>query len=593
MRFGTGPVFAYERVAAARRWHLYAGRAFLVAALLVSMMVIAGKHVATGPGINAQQYAKLGEYYFYALIGVEMAIVMLAAPAATAGAICLDRARGNLAHMLVTDLSDAEIVLGKLAARLLPVLGLVACSWPVMALSSLLGGIDPVALMLAFAVILTTAIFGCTLALALSVWARKTHEVVMATYTVLGFILLAYIFWQGLARSAAVPRPPEWLLYVNPVYITYVPYWYPNTATWFEYAQFFGAYVSLSIVLALLAVWRMRPRSVREMGRPGAAWHMGWLGRIVRYFPSPSIDGNPVLWREWHRSRPSPWMVLLVAAVIGSTTLCCICGAVEMFIHGVHAGPGNLAEDAGVYGYMLQVIFGLLMFSAVAPTALAEERQRGSLDVLMTTPLSTTSIVLGKWWGTYRFVPFLAFGPGIMAFAMAFGPWDGGATPFRADHHRPMELTYGFVLMVLTLLAHGAFLTSLGLALATWIHRLSRAIAISVTAYVLMAIAWPILVMSSGPLSRNNPLPSFSPIYVAGSLAEYLAMRASFDGFLWGATICDAIVLIAAGALLAATVRTFDRCLGRMPEHSSHASAARVKKPPLYEAEWIGEWEAG
>ena len=37
--------------------------------------------------------------------------------------------------MLVTDLSDPEIVLGKLAARLLPVLGLVACSWPVLAIS--------------------------------------------------------------------------------------------------------------------------------------------------------------------------------------------------------------------------------------------------------------------------------------------------------------------------------------------------------------------------------------------------------------------------------------------------------------------------
>ena len=50
---------------------------------------------------------------------------------------------GDLAHMLATDLSDAEIVLGKLAARLLPVLGLVGCTWPVLAITSLLGGIDP------------------------------------------------------------------------------------------------------------------------------------------------------------------------------------------------------------------------------------------------------------------------------------------------------------------------------------------------------------------------------------------------------------------------------------------------------------------
>ena len=111
--------------------------------------------------------------YFIALIGVELAIVLLAAPAATAGAICLDRARGTLAHMLMTDLSDSEIVLGKLAARLLPVLGLVACTWPVMAISSLLGGIDPIALTLAFAIIVAVAVLGCSIALAISVWARS------------------------------------------------------------------------------------------------------------------------------------------------------------------------------------------------------------------------------------------------------------------------------------------------------------------------------------------------------------------------------------------------------------------------------------
>ena len=47
----------------------------------------------------------------------------------------------------------------------------------------------------------------------------------------------------------------------------------------------------------------------------------------------------------------------------------------------------------------LQVSAGLLLLSVSAATSLAEERQRGSLDVLLATPLSTRSIVLGKWWG--------------------------------------------------------------------------------------------------------------------------------------------------------------------------------------------------
>ena len=76
--------------------------------------------------------AEVGELFYVAVIGTQLTLVLLAAPAATAGAICLDRARGTLTHLLVTDLSDSEIVLGKLAARLVPVLGLVVCrcrSW--------------------------------------------------------------------------------------------------------------------------------------------------------------------------------------------------------------------------------------------------------------------------------------------------------------------------------------------------------------------------------------------------------------------------------------------------------------------------------
>src|SRR5439155_8193946 len=156
--------------------------------------------------------AKLGKSYFYAMIGVELALVMLAAPAATAGSICLDRARGTLAHVLVTDLSDPEIVLGKLAARLLPVLGLVACSWPVLAISSLLGGIEPTALTMAFAVIIAVALLGCSMALALSVWARKPHEVALVVYTFWILVLLLWPLWLGLATGGLVGSPPPWSL---------------------------------------------------------------------------------------------------------------------------------------------------------------------------------------------------------------------------------------------------------------------------------------------------------------------------------------------------------------------------------------------
>src|SRR5262249_20878917 len=241
MRWRLGPVFISECVANSRRWQTYAIRSFGVAALLIAMATIAAPRVVLSAGNAGREYAKLGESYFYAMIGVELALVMLAAPAATAGAICLDRARGTLAHVLITDLSDPEIVLGKLAARLLPVLGLVGCSWPVLAISALLGGIDPTALTLAFAVILAIALLGCTLALALSVWARKTHEVLLATYTVWSLGLLLWPIWVGLTGSGA-PGPPSArpLLLFNPFYVAFAPYADPGKLGSWDYLGFFG-----------------------------------------------------------------------------------------------------------------------------------------------------------------------------------------------------------------------------------------------------------------------------------------------------------------------------------------------------------------
>ncbi len=128
--------------------------------------------------------------------------MLLAAPAATAGAVCLDKARGTLDHMLATDLSNAEIVLGKLGARLVPVLGLIACVLPIMALSSLLGGIDPQAFFGSFTTAVGCALLSSSLAMTLSVWGRKTHEVLMLTYLIL-------ILWLSTPVSTRSRRFPH------------------------------------------------------------------------------------------------------------------------------------------------------------------------------------------------------------------------------------------------------------------------------------------------------------------------------------------------------------------------------------------------
>ena len=212
LRLGPGPVFVYESIAATRRWQLYALRSFFVLSLLAALFVIwifvsleQGSPAGT---ISIKDLAEGGQYFFYAIATTQLAVVLLVAPAATAGAICLDRARGNLTHMLVTDLADGEIVLGKLAARFLPVVGLVAATIPVLALSGLLGGVIFEAILALTLITLALAAFGCALALAISVRATKTHEVLMAVYAIESLWILSPIVWEILSSTNVMSATP-------------------------------------------------------------------------------------------------------------------------------------------------------------------------------------------------------------------------------------------------------------------------------------------------------------------------------------------------------------------------------------------------
>ena len=240
MRWGPGPVFIYECLANSRRWQTYALRAAGVAGLLCAMATIASSQV-TATVNSWNNYAELGQGYFIAMIGVELALVLLAAPAATAGAICLDRARGTLAHMLMTDLSDAEIVLGKLAR------GCCRCwAWsraPGLSWRSARSWVGSTRSRSRWpsAIIVAVAVFGCSIALLLSVWARRSYEVILATYTVFILGILFWPIWYMLSMAGWAGPSAAWALLTNPFYIAFAPYTDPGKLDVWDYLEFFGA----------------------------------------------------------------------------------------------------------------------------------------------------------------------------------------------------------------------------------------------------------------------------------------------------------------------------------------------------------------
>ena len=308
MSWGPGPVFAFESLIAARRWQLYALRSVYVSLLLVGLTLTWGPSERTIKSLA--DAAAIGRLLLHTVIAVQLAMVLLAAPAATAGTICVNKARGTLLHTFVTDLTDREIVLGKLGARLAPVLALMAYGLPVLALGSFLGGIDMAAALGAELVTAGVAILCCTVALMSSLWARKPHQALLLAYAVVGL-------WVGFVPAVIVLfrlGPPNTLAglvpyMTNPVMAAFAPEVFaPSVSVGLrEQAAFFLATLLIASGLVGLASWRLRRTVLAQASRPAEARAARRACALVDYLPGPALDGNPVLWREWHRKRPSRW----------------------------------------------------------------------------------------------------------------------------------------------------------------------------------------------------------------------------------------------------------------------------------------------
>ena len=473
-RWGAGPVFAADCLTTARRWQVYAGRVLLVTGVLLGLTLVWLGRFSGREFTTLQQLAEVGSAFFHTIMGVELVLVLMLVPAATAGAICQDKMRGGLTLMMVTDLSDAEIVLGRFASRLATVLGVVACGLPVLAIAATLGGVDPGDALGGSMVIVGVAVLGVGVSMTFSVWATKPHEALMATYATWAVWLLAALAWDETIRGW---RTPDVLLLTNPFWLIFGNRGPASGSGLAGGAIFLAGCLAISTLLAVFSTRRIRGVILRQASRvqrrTSSRWGPSQTLRITRV----SLDRNPVLWREWHRRRSSGWgrAIWWLYAVLST-----VFTLLAIFV--------NIDIAAGVSGFMVSI--GLLMVSVTSATALAEERSQGSLDVLMASPLRSREIVVGKWRGAFRVVPRLAILPGLLAFGTALAKGQGIiALPFA-------------LLIAALVMAYGAVITSLGLAMATWHSRQGRAVGFGVSAYLVLTVIFPTVVLK---LSNAGP----------------------------------------------------------------------------------------
>jgi ABC-type transport system involved in multi-copper enzyme maturation permease subunit len=553
-------------MAAARRWQGYALRAALVFVLLGALGIVylnfRGDWLITGGKqvVSLGDYARIGAAFVDAILGTQLALILLVAPAATAGAICIEKARGNLTLLMATDLSSSEIILGKLLARLWPVLLLVTTSLPVLFIATMMGGVNVDQLVLGFMVLIGAAVFGCSLALCLSVHVGRTQEALLVSYGVLLIWLLAFPIAWVIRGLFALGTRIDWLALSNPYVLLFEPSTPTFGATFNNYVGYLVVTIGCSSLLVLLSIIRLRRTVLHQIHRVRKSPRR----KGNRRAQARKLNRDALRWYEQHRRRPSravriAWLLYVLMGL------------------GCAVGVYFERQTAGMFRWSaspvnaLLVSLGLLLSTIGAATALADERTRGSLDILLLTPVRSGAVLWAKWRTAFYLVPKLLVIPFVVGlvivgigqlFILAFSLFDWS---FR---NHTNDRLWVLPLMVIHPLACGAMLVSLGLLLATWLKKFGRAIGVAVGMYVFLVLVWPITAqMVLGNSWGADGLAMLSPGYTAGILTQMLEhgyYGRYGDELFFAAWFTTFVFLVFAIFFYVLTWIIFDRKMGRI-----------------------------
>jgi ABC-type transport system involved in multi-copper enzyme maturation permease subunit len=419
----VGPLFRYELTRLARRGlqprlrAVFAGL-LLGALLLTYLNAVPGQSplgvlVRVDQPLSIDEASRFGERFLISFLVVQFVVVVVATPAVVGGAIAEEKERGSLDFLLSSPLSAREIVLGKMAARLVFVGAVVLTGLPVLTLTMFFGGVDAGLLLAGYAITLLTVLSHGAYALYLSVKTGELRPTLIQTYAVV-VVLGVFGFCCGCLVVPGLLSPFSTLFYHLTGSRLVVPGFWPDQV------RVVAGYAAVHVALTVWFLWQA-VEMVREPAtyRPTPLAHRpvgyvypddgGWLPRHPgltrrwRFVPPLQPDEDPLLWKEkWFGPRLGPppesnaraclFAVLVLVAVFGLIVI--FLWTYNRLTRGLSIGDiyGGLGQAMAVVLLPLLVLgVGLLAAGSVAT-----ERQRQTLDGLLALPGDRADVIRAK-----------------------------------------------------------------------------------------------------------------------------------------------------------------------------------------------------
>lgn len=369
------PIVARElrvraRLRSTYRWRIVAATsAFLIVAVLLLT------NLTFGPT------PRMGARIFTTLAGLCLVYCLLEGARGTADCLSREKREGTLGLLFLTDLRGYDVVLGKLVATSINGVYGVLAVFPILAVPLVLGGVTAGEFWRHVLVLLNALFLSLTVGLLVSTLCRDERPTWTWTTTwVAGltvappFLLLAPAGW---VRSLAVLSPFTAFLGAFDAAYAAGPAQFWNSI---QAGQAMSWLALIAASLLLPRVWQDRPaRTVQVSGRRSVE-----LRRAEARERRRLLETNPAIWLAARGARAPTglWMLVLAAAASG------------FLAWSISGGGSEVLGIILVVLFLLQLVVSVWVASDACHLA-GVGRDTGSLDLLMTTPLTTRQIVDG------------------------------------------------------------------------------------------------------------------------------------------------------------------------------------------------------
>ena len=364
--------------------------------------------------LEINEAASFARDFYLSLLWVQLTATALMTPALTAGLIATERERRTIEYLFASDLSNWEIVLGRLASRMLQLTVCLLVPLPIVSLASLFGGISGEDLAAAWIIAGSTLLGVGGVSLAASLWAKRGRDAVIASYLVLAALFLFPILvnvildhivslfaassmgWQiamGMVEinslfSEANPLSVAWNLSARGRRLDWTELLYLVEAN-----AMIGC---LSVLLAVFAVRRVHLRSVSS----------GEVAPKRRFWFRPALGSHAMLWKEVFAERwftRLGWISYIATAIIFTAIF--VPTSLQFYgeVRDYGLFSGGRWWGFSEFALMMSMVVSsglLLLIGARAATCVTSERERDTWISLRSTMLSRAEILWAKLLGS-------------------------------------------------------------------------------------------------------------------------------------------------------------------------------------------------